>query len=63
MRISINQEACTGHGRCYSLSPELFQPDDEGRGVLLSEEVPAGLEDKARLAEGSCPERAIVIEV
>ncbi len=64
MRIILDREKCTGHGRCYSLVPSLFEPDDEGYGVLIDPngDVPAGQEDFARRAMDNCPERAISIE-
>lgn len=62
MRLVIDNEACTGHGRCYSLAPELFDSDDYGHSVLLHSEVPDGLEEKARLAVANCPERALSVE-
>ena len=30
MRISVDAEQCNGHGRCYTVSPEVYAPDDEG---------------------------------
>ena len=30
MKIHIDEELCSGHGRCYSLSPDLVQANDEG---------------------------------
>lgn len=62
MKLRIDEEACTGHGRCYVLAPELFEPDDYGHGSLLAAEVPEGLADQARLAAANCPERAITVE-
>ena len=62
MKLRIDLEACTGHGRCYSLSPELFDADDYGHGILLQEDVPDDLAEKARLAVANCPERAISLE-
>ena len=62
MKLRIDEEACTGHGRCYVLAPELFEPDEYGHGSLLAAEVPAGLADQARLAAANCPERAITVE-
>jgi ferredoxin len=62
-RVTVDAHLCSGHGRCYVLSPELFSSDDDGycaqRG--LSWEVPTGQEDSARLAVDSCPEGAIVM--
>lgn len=63
MRIHLDAEKCQGHGRCYSLSPELFEADEEGNAVLLvTGDVPADLERKARLAMDNCPEFAIDVE-
>jgi ferredoxin len=63
MRLAVNERLCSGQGRCYVVSPDLFTSDDEGfcaeRGTAV--EVPAGLEDNARLAVDSCPEGAIEI--
>ena len=63
MRVTVDAHLCSGHGRCYVLSPELYTSDDDGycaeRGT--SWDVPAGLEDGARLAVDSCPEGAIVL--
>lgn len=63
MRIHLDAEKCQGHGRCYSLSPELFEADEEGNAVLLvTGDVPADLERKARLAMDNCPEFAIDVD-
>lgn len=62
MRLRIDEEACTGHGRCYSLAPELFDADDYGHGTLIADEVPEGLTDRAKTAVANCPERAITLE-
>jgi ferredoxin len=59
MKLTIDTEICTGHGRCYVVAPDLFDSDDDGRGVVLRAEVPPELEPSARTAEASCPERAV----
>ena len=63
MRVSVDAHLCSGQGRCYVVSPELFTSDDEGycaeRGT--TRDVPAGVEDRARLAVESCPEGAITV--
>jgi ferredoxin len=59
VRIVLDTQRCTGHGRCYSLAPELFDSDDEGHSVVLAAGVPAGLEEKAQLAVDNCPEGCI----
>ena len=63
MRIAFERDKCQGHGRCYALSPELFESDDEGYAVLLvTGDVPEDKQDDARLAADNCPEFAITIE-
>lgn len=60
MRIELDTDTCVGHGRCYSLSPEVFDSDDVGHGVVVVGEVsdPA-LIAAAERAEANCPEGAI----
>jgi ferredoxin len=63
MRISVDAEQCNGHGRCYTVSPEAYAPDDEGycAGRGRSRDIPAGLEAAARAGARACPEGAITI--
>lgn len=63
MKVRVDAEKCQGHNRCYALAPELFDVDDMGNARELNDGVvPAGLEDKARLAAANCPEFAVIIE-
>ena len=62
MRVRIDTERCTGHGRCYMLAPDVFETDDRGYGVVINDEVPAGLEEQARKAADNCPEQAVIVE-
>jgi ferredoxin len=63
MKVGVDPEKCQGHNRCYALAPELFEVDDYGMSSARNDgTVPAGLEDKARLAEANCPEFAIHVE-
>ena len=62
MRVHLDSGKCQGHNRCYALAPELFDVDDYGQAVLIVDgEVPAELNEKARLAASNCPEFAITI--
>ena len=64
MKLTIDAAMCTGHGRCYTLAPDLLTYDEEGfvteRGSTV--EVPEGQEQAAREAALSCPEGAITID-
>ena len=63
MRIRIDTERCEGHGRCYSLAPELVEPDELGNGREIGDgSVPPQQEANARQAEANCPEHAVLIE-
>ena len=33
MKIHLDNEVCSGHGRCYTLAPDVFDADDEGYGA------------------------------
>lgn len=61
-RIRIDNDICTGHGRCYMLAPDLFETDDSGYGVVTRSDVPDELLDQAESARQNCPERAIFID-
>ncbi len=61
MKVVIDGERCSGHGRCYSLAPEVFEADDEGRGHVRSADTPEELRAQAILGVENCPERAISI--
>jgi ferredoxin len=61
VRLSIDPEACAGHGRCYALFPDLFEGDDEGTGVVTCPHPSPAQEEAARLAVVSCPEGAITL--
>jgi ferredoxin len=62
VKVRIDAERCQGHGRCYDLSPGLFDEDEEGYGQVAGDgAVPPGEERAARLAVSNCPERAIEI--
>ena len=62
MKVRIDPDLCTGHGRCYSLAPEVFEPDEYGHGQVILAEVPEGLRARAELGVQNCPEHAISVE-
>jgi ferredoxin len=63
MKIAVDPDQCTGHGRCYRLAADLLSYDDEGyvsiRGRAI--DVPADQVEFAEEAEGTCPEGAITL--
>ena len=62
MKLTIDRDRCTGHGRCYTLVPELFECDDDGYGVVTVAEVTDELAERARIGVVNCPEDAIALE-
>lgn len=61
MRIAVDPERCTGHGRCYTLAPEVYEADEDGYCATREVDVPAALESQALVGVRSCPERAITV--
>jgi ferredoxin len=63
MKLRIDGALCSGHGRCYSIAPDVFVSDDEGFADNrdVEREVRPGFEDSAREGALSCPEEAILI--
>jgi ferredoxin len=60
-RISVDREACAGHGRCYAVAPELFEPDEEGFSVVVGEADDEELRAELDKAARNCPEGAILV--
>jgi ferredoxin len=58
MKVQIDPIACTGHGLCADLLPELIDLDEWGY-PMLPDNVPAGLVAHARRAVSSCPALAL----
>ncbi len=60
-RVLVAADRCTGHGRCYTLAPDVFDADEAGHSVVLVHDVSGDLEAQAVTAEQNCPEGAITI--
>jgi ferredoxin len=61
-RMRVNPIACTAHGLCAELLPELIELDPWGYPVLLSETVPPNLAEHARRAASACPTLALLVD-
>lgn len=63
MKLTVDGNRCTGHGRCYTVATGLLGCDDEGfvtaRGQVT--DVPDNQIPYAREAAGTCPEGAITL--
>jgi ferredoxin len=62
VKLRIDESVCTGHGRCYSLAPELFDCDERGHGLVTVPDIDDSRRSDALLAVQNCPERAISLE-
>lgn len=61
LHVSVDGGRCQGHNRCIALCPEVFEADELGYSVVKMPLVGRELEEKVRLAEANCPERAITV--
>jgi ferredoxin len=64
VKLKVDADECTGHGRCYRIAPDLLSFDDEGYVSIRGQEaidVPADLTDVAQEIEGTCPEGAVIL--
>jgi ferredoxin len=62
MKLRIDQEKCVGHLRCWAVSPQLIEPDDDGYGTVIDPEISADAQEAAELAALACPEQAVHLE-
>jgi ferredoxin len=61
MKVKVDETLCAGHGRCYTLAPEVYSADEDGWCAERGEPFlidPAKV-NQGRLGAESCPENAI----
>lgn len=58
LKLQIDRIACTGHGLCSDLLPELIELDEWGYPIIR-DSVPPGLAAHARRAVNACPALAL----
>jgi ferredoxin len=61
MRITVDRNACEGHGQCAAVAPDLFYLDDGGELHLTYDaiDIPAALTNDARQGLACCPVLAL----
>jgi ferredoxin len=59
--LRVNPIACTGHGLCAELLPELIMLDPWGYPIMPAEPVPDQLTGLAKKAVADCPTLALFI--
>jgi len=60
--LRVNPIACTGHGLCAELLPEIIELDPWGYPILMSATVPGGLVMHAKRAAATCPTLALLLD-
>jgi ferredoxin len=60
-QLRVNPIACSGHGLCAELLPELITLDEWGYPLLADQTVPARLRRQARRAVNDCPALALLL--
>lgn len=61
MKVSIDEDLCTGCGLCEETAPDVFEMPDEIAKVKI-DVVPSDSEDAVRQAAEECPVECIAIE-
>jgi ferredoxin len=62
MKLKVDNDLCSGHARCWTISRKFFALDGDGYSAMRGQgllDVPAEFEEAARKAEAKCPEKAI----
>lgn len=59
--LRVNPIACSGHGLCAELLPELISLDEWGYPLIDDQSVPARLSRRARRAVTDCPALALLL--
>ena len=61
-KLRVNPIACSGHGVCAELLPEIIELDPWGYPILRSATIPPALDLHARRAVATCPALALMLE-
>lgn len=59
MRVEADQDSCIGAGNCVMVADTVFDQDDDGVVVVLTDEVPDGEISRVREAVRLCPASAL----
>lgn len=59
--VAVDPDRCVGHGRCYSLAPDVFDADELGHSIVRVEDVSGEMAEHAQSGAQNCPEEAITL--
>ena len=62
MRLRVDPIACTGHGICAELLPEMIRLDDWGYPILDGSPIEPEMLPMVRRAMNACPALALRLE-
>lgn len=61
--IKVDPIKCQGYANCVVTSPDTFDLGDDGKVVLLTQEVPADMLAEVEEGVRSCPAAALRLEM
>ena len=61
MKVTVDQDKCCAGGNCVMLAPDVFDQDEDGLVVLLTDTPGEALHDAVREAADTCPGAAIFV--
>jgi ferredoxin len=62
MKVSVDFAKCTGLGICESMAPDIFEVDDDGKLLLLKDDISDDELQSVEEAVTGCPTEALRIE-
>jgi ferredoxin len=62
VKVIVDFTKCTGLGICESMAPDFFEVNDDGKLVLLKEDITDGELESIEEAVAGCPTEALRIE-
>jgi ferredoxin len=62
MKIELDRTKCTGLGICESIAPEVFEVNDDGDLVLLTDEITDDQRADVEQAIEGCPTAALRLQ-
>jgi ferredoxin len=62
MKVRVDFAKCTGLGICESMAPNIFEVDDDGKLLLLKDDITDDELQSVEEAVTGCPTEALRIE-
>jgi ferredoxin len=67
LKVKIDKEKCIGCGSCYSIAPEVFEMDIDGKAKISAQYSEVIIEDESLInkilnAKSMCPNQAVETE-